>query len=98
MTTQTLYNLVDSIQVSRIRLARFQLSQQDNSPWTAEEEKLLFKVYFSFMQLMIEYGPDLSLIQNFFPSRSRKQLKRKHRDLSTLKSKTIKRIEERKVR
>ena len=50
------------------------------------------------MQLIIEYGADLSLIQNFFPSRSRKQLKRKHRDLSTLKSKTLKRIEQRRAK
>ena len=44
MTAQTLYNLVDSIQVSRIRLTRYHLPDQNNAPWTPEEEKLLFNV------------------------------------------------------
>ena len=44
MTTQTLFSLVDAIQVSRIRLNRYQIAEQNNNTWTPEEEKLLFKV------------------------------------------------------
>lgn len=51
-----------------------------------------------FTQLIIEYGADLSLIQNFFPSRTRKQIKKKHKDISALRAKTIQRIEQHRAR
>jgi hypothetical protein len=44
MCTKTLFNLVDSIQVSRIRLSCYPLSEMSNSPWTREEERLFYKV------------------------------------------------------
>ena len=33
------------------------------------------------MELIINYGCDLNLIQSFFPSRTRKQIKKKYRDI-----------------
>ena len=46
MASQTLYSLIDSIQVSRIRLNRFQLPEQPTTIWTPQEEKLLLNVCF----------------------------------------------------
>ncbi len=34
------------------------------------------------MQLVLDYGADLGLIQSFFPTRTRNQIKRKHRDIA----------------
>lgn len=98
MGTKTLYNIIDSIQVSRIRLSRYPLPQVNNSPWTTEEDQLFYKVKFTSKQLMLEYGTDLGLIQSFFPSRSRNQIKRKHRDISELKKKAFERLEQRRIR
>lgn len=46
----------------------------------------------------MEYGPDLSVIQKFFPDRSRKQIKRKHRDISEIMRKLLSREENRIIR
>lgn len=45
MCTKTLFNLVDSIHVSRIRLTCEPLSEVNNQPWTKEEEKLFYQVF-----------------------------------------------------
>ena len=90
MCTKTLFNLVDSIQVSRIRLSCYPLSEMSNSPWTREEERLFYKVkIYINIQLILDYGTDISLIQSFFPNRSRNQIKRKYRDISEIRRKAL---------
>ena len=50
------------------------------------------------MQLILDYGTDLSLIESFFPHRSRNQIKRKYRDIHQVRGKAMLREEQRKLR
>ena len=56
-TSKTLYNIVDSIQVSRVRLSACPLSKNNKKPWTKEEEHIFYKVIDSLCSLYLTTAP-----------------------------------------
>lgn len=50
MSAETIYNLISSIRVSRIKLGKDPIESENKKPWTKEEEKLFYQVH---MQLFL---------------------------------------------
>ena len=44
MSAETIYNLISSIRVSRIKLGKDPIEPENKKPWTKEEEKLFYQV------------------------------------------------------
>lgn len=44
MSAETIYNIISSIRVSRIRLGKVSMGDENKKPWTKEEDQLFYKV------------------------------------------------------
>jgi hypothetical protein len=71
-------------------------SERSKPKWTKADEKFIFEVLFSlYIQLLLQYGEDLSLIHSYFPNLSRKQVRRKVKEIMEKRKSIFEKIEQR---
>jgi hypothetical protein len=46
-----------------------------------------------FIQLIVKFGSDFTLLHSYFPKKTRKQIKKKYREIFETKEKKMKKIE-----